>query len=184
MRLAVKADKPPMTGAIKFHTKFELPPAKGVDIADRLNLNGKFDVAHGQFTSPEVSGKIQTLSRKGQGKPEDEDAGSSISELKGNFVLDNGLITFRGLTFSVTGAEVALNGKYALEKEDLDFHGKLRMQAKLSQTMTGAKSFFLKAFDPFFRKDGQTELPIKITGTRNHPSFGLDLHHKEKEKGE
>jgi len=27
-------------------------------------------------------------------------------------------------------------------------------------------------------------LPIKITGTRDHPSFGLDLHHKEKDKGE
>jgi len=183
MRLAVKADTPPMIGAIKFHTKFDLPPGKG-DLSDRLNLDGKFDVARSQFTSPEVTGKIETLSRKGQGKPEDEDAGSSISELKGNFVLDNGLITFRGLTFSVTGAEVTLNGKYALEKEDLDFHGKLRMKAKLSQTMTGAKSFLLKAFDPFFRKNGQTELPIKITGTRDHPSFGLDLHHKEKEKGE
>ena len=129
-------------------------------------------------------GKIKTLSRKGQGKPEDEDAGSSVSELKGNFVLDNGIITFRGLNFSVTGAEVALDGKYGLDKEDLDFHGKLRMQAKLSQTMTGAKSFLLKAFDPFFRKKGQTELPIKITGTRDHPSFGLDLRHKDKEKGE
>jgi hypothetical protein len=182
IRLAVKAETPAMTGAIKFHTKFELPPETGVDIAGRLNLNGKFDVAQGQFTSPEVTGKIETLSRKGQGKPEDEDAGSSISELKGNFVLDNGVITFRGLTFTVTGAEVALNGKYALEKEDLDFHGKLRMKAKLSQTMTGAKSFLLKAFDPFFRKNGQTELPIKITGTREHPSFGLDLGHKDKEK--
>ena len=70
----------------------------------------------------------------------------------------------------------------ACEKEELDFHGKLRMQAKLSQTMTGVKSFMLKAFDPFFRKNGQTEVPIKITGQREHPSFGLDLHHKEKEK--
>ena len=183
MRLAVKADEPPMTGVIKFHTKFDLPHEKG-SIADRLNLDGKFDVAQGRFTSPDVTGKIKTLSRKAQGNPEDEDAGSSVSELKGNFVLDNGIMTFRGLTFSVTGAEVALNGKYALAKEDLDFHGKLRMKAKLSQTMTGAKSFLLKAFDPFFRKNGQTELPIKITGTRAHPSFGLDFHHKDKDKGE
>jgi len=183
LRLAVKADEPPITGTIMFHTKFDLPPGAG-DLSDRLNLDGKFDVAHAQFTSPEVRGKIEALSRKGQGQPENEDAGSSISELKGRFVLDNGFITFRGLTFNVTGAEVALNGKYALEKEDLDFHGKLRMKAKLSQTMTGAKSFLLKAFDPFFRKNGQTELPIKIKGTRAHPSFGLDLRHKEKEKGE
>jgi hypothetical protein len=181
--LAVKADNPLMTGAVKFHTQFELPPGKGA-IPDRLNLDGKFGVAHAEFTNPQVAGKIATLSRKGQGQPEDEDAGSSVSELKGSFVLDNGVITFRKLTFSVTGAEVALNGKYGLEKGDLDFHGKLRMKAKLSQTTTGAKSFLLKAFDPFFRKNGQTEIPIKITGTREHPSFGLDFRHKDKEAGE
>jgi AsmA-like C-terminal region len=181
LRLAVKTTQPPLTGAVNFHTKFDLPPGEG-DLADRLNLNGKFDVKQAQFTSPEVTAKIETLSRKGQGQPENKDAGSSVSQLKGNFVLDNGVITFRGLTFSVTGAEVALNGKYGLDKEDLDFYGKLRMQAKISQTTTGAKSFVLKALDPFFRKNGQTEVPIKITGQRDHPSFGLDLHHKDKEK--
>jgi hypothetical protein len=181
LRLAVKTTQPPLTGAVNFHTKFDLPPGEG-DLADRLNLNGKFDVKQAQFTSPEVTAKNETLSRKGQGQPENKDAGSSVSQLKGNFVLDNGVITFRGLTFSVTGAEVALNGKYGLDKEDLDFYGKLRMQAKISQTTTGAKSFVLKAVDPFFRKNGQTELPIKITGQRDHPSFGLDLHHKDKEK--
>jgi AsmA-like C-terminal region len=181
LRLAVKTTQPPLTGAVNFHTKFDLPPGEG-DLADRLNLNGKFDVKQAQFTSPEVTAKIETLSRKGQGQPENKDAGSSVSQLKGNFILDNGVITFRGLTFSVTGAEVALNGKYGLDKEDLDFYGKLRMQAKISQTTTGAKSFVLKAVDPFFRKNGQTEVPIKITGQRDHPSFGLDLHHKDKEK--
>jgi len=172
-----------MTGAINFHTKFDLPHGKG-DLADRLNLNGKFDVQQAQFTSPEVTAKIETLSRKGQGQPENKDAGSSVSQLRGNFVLDNGVISFRGLTFSVTGARVALNGTYGLEKEDLDFYGKLLMQAKISQTTTGMKSFVLKAVDPFFRKNGETEVPIKITGQREHPSFGLDLHHKDKDKGE
>ena len=181
LRLAVKGDQPALTGAINFRTKFDLPHGKG-DIADRLNLNGKFDVQQAQFTSPEVTAKIETLSRKGQGQPENKDAGSSVSQLQGNFILDNGVITFRGLTFTVTGAQVALDGKYNLEKEDLDFYGKLRMQAKISQTTTGAKSFILKAVDPFFRKNGQTELPIKITGQRDHPSFGLDLRHKDKDK--
>jgi hypothetical protein len=185
LRLAVKGDQPALTGAINFRTKFDLPHGKG-DLADRLNLNGKFDVQHAQFTSPEVTAKIESLSRKGQGQPENKNAGSSVSQLKGNFVLDNGVITFRGLTFTVTGAQVALDGKYGLEREDLDFYGKLRMQAKISQTTTGVKSFVLKAVDPFFRKNGQTELPIKITGQRDHPSFGLDLHHKvkDKDKGE
>ena len=64
----------------------------------------------------------------------------------------------------------------------MDFHGTLRMDAKISQTMTGAKSFFLKAVDPFFRKDGKTQIPIKIGGTREKPSFGLDFHHKDEQK--
>jgi hypothetical protein len=176
--LAVKSDPPIMTGTLKLRTKLDLPPSDA-DIIDRLRLKGEFGVGGARFSSPDVSGKIQTLSRKAQGQPEDQDAGSSVSALKGNFVLDNGTIAFRGLTFSVTGARVALDGGYNLEKEALDFHGKLRMDAKLSQTMTGYKSFLLKPFDPFFRKHGATEVPIKVTGTRDHPTFGLDLHHKD-----
>jgi len=64
----------------------------------------------------------------------------------------------------------------------MDFHGTLRMQAKLSQTMTGFKSLLLKAVDPFFSKDGAgAVLPIKITGTRQNPSFGLELRRKKEE---
>ena len=55
----------------------------------------------------------------------------------------------------------------------------MKLQAKLSQTVTGAKSFFLKAFDPFFKKDGAgAELPITITGTREKPVFGVSVFHK------
>lgn len=68
-----------------------------------------------------------------------------------------------------------LEGTYGLKTEQIDFHGKLRMKARISETTTGAKSFFLKALDPFFRKDGRTEVPIKITGTRENPSFGLQI---------
>jgi hypothetical protein len=53
------------------------------------------------------------------------------------------------------------------------------MQAKLSQTTTGVKSFFLKAVDPFFQgQKAGAVLPIKITGSKDNPSFGLDLGSK------
>jgi hypothetical protein len=49
------------------------------------------------------------------------------------------------------------------------------LQVKLSQTTTGAKSFFLKALDPFFKgKNAGTVLQIRITGTKDNPAFGLD----------
>jgi hypothetical protein len=57
------------------------------------------------------------------------------------------------------------------------------MQAKLSQTMTGAKSFFMKAINPLFSKNGAgTELPITITGTQESPVFGVTAFHKKFEK--
>ncbi|MND06052.1 hypothetical protein D3C83_271980 [compost metagenome] len=46
---------------------------------------------------------------------------------------------------------------------------------KVSQMTTGFKSFLLKAVDPFFgREGGGAAIPIKVTGTRDAPSFGLD----------
>jgi AsmA-like C-terminal region len=180
LRLAVKADLPLMTGAVKLKTKFDLPPGKG-EIADRLQLDGTFGVGGAEFANAEIRQKLEGLSRRGQGKPEDEDVGSAVSALKGSFLLKDGQITFRNLTFGVTGATVDLAGTYGLRDEKLDFHGTLRLQAKLSQATTGLKSFLLKPFDSFFRKNGATVLPIKVTGTRDQPSFGLDFHRRKDE---
>ena len=63
---------------------------------------------------------------------------------------------------------------------EIDFHGTARMDAKVSQMTTGFKSFLLKAADPFFRKQGAgAVIPIKITGTRDKPLFGLELRRKK-----
>ena len=181
LKLAVKADQPLLTGLVSLKTKFELPPGES-DISDRLKLNGQFGLANALFTSPEIREKIRALSRRGQGKPEDKDAGSAVSQLKGQFILCDAVITFRRLSFEVEGAAVRLTGTYALKSEELEFHGQLLLDAKLSEATSGFKSILLKAVDPFFRKEGKTVLPIKITGTRDKPSFGLDLGHKSSQE--
>lgn len=181
MLLGVKSEKSPLTGNVNLHTKFDLPAGES-DIIRKLKLVGKFGVNHVWFTDPEIRAKVQSLSRKAQGKPEDKDAGSSVSNLQGHFAMGGGIVTIRNLVFEVPGANVELNGTYALADEKLDFYGTLKLDAKLSQMTTGVKSFFLKAVDPFFRKGDITELPIKVTGTREHPSFGLDLRHKEEKQ--
>jgi hypothetical protein len=172
-----------MTGAVTLKTKFKLPSGKGenTDIVERLVLVGQFGISQGQFTDLKIQEKVKSLSRHGEGKPKDETAGSDVTQLQGRFLLRNTVLNFRELSFGVDGANVQLHGSYGLRSEDLDFHGKLRFDAKLSQMTTGVKSVLLKAFDPFFRKNGATQLPIKITGKRHHPSFGLDFRHKEKE---
>jgi hypothetical protein len=180
LSLAVKADKPPIKGPLQINTKFDLPPGQpnsNLKVMDRLKLNGRFSISQGQFTDPKVREKIEDLSRRGQGHPKDDDVGDSLTQLKSKFKLGNTIIDLRDLSFSVTGANVQLDGTYGMRSEDLDFHGKLHLQAKASQAVTGVKSWILKPFDPFFRKNGVTEIPIKITGKRDDPKFGLDFHH-------
>jgi len=174
LRLAVKSDEPVMTGAARLKTKINIPEGDG-DLLDRLKQDGQFGVGGAQFTKPEVQEKIDTLSRKGQGQPKDIGIDNVVSELKGSFLLSNAVVSFTNLSFSVTGARLRLSGTYNIDTGEMDFHGKLMLDAKLSQTTTGVKSFFLKVADPFFKgKHGGAELPIKITGTKDNPSFGLE----------
>jgi len=174
LRLAVNSDEPIMTGSAKLRTKINIPEGDA-DLLERLKLDGQFGVDDAQFTSSTVQEKIDTLSRKALGEPKNTDITDAVSELKGQFQIAAGVVTFSNLSFSVAGASITLNGTYGMDSTQMDFHGNLLMQAKLSQTTTGAKSFFLKAVDPFFKgKNGGTNLPIKITGTKDHPTFGLN----------
>ncbi len=152
-------------------------------VLDKLKLDGEFDVTDGQWASEEVRDKLESFSRHAEGKPKDEGAGSSVSDLRGHFKLDAGTITFTDLSFSVPGAAILLHGTYDLRGEDLNFDGQLRMKARISQTVTGAKSFFLKAVDPFFAKNGAgSVIPISITGKRDTPTIGVTVFHKKIER--
>jgi hypothetical protein len=142
-----------------------------------LKLNGRFLASDAEPTNPRLQRKFENLSRRAEGKPEDRQAGSDAFDLRGRFILDGGLARFPNLTFTIPGAKLDLKGDYGLHSEQLDFSGELRMKAKLSQTTTGIKSFVLKLVDPFFKGTrAGAVLPIRITGTRAHPSFSLDLH--------
>jgi hypothetical protein len=181
LMLAVKSDKPVMTGAAQLRTKI-LIPEKEEDVVDRMQLDGRFGLGNVEFTSESVQGKIDSLSRRGQGKPKNLDITDQMSNLRGQFVMKNAKIAFSNLNFGVEGADISLAGSYDMDNGGLDFKGKLRLQAKLSQTVTGWKSVVLKPFDGFFKGKGNdgagAEIPIKITGTREHPAFGLDFHDK------
>jgi len=182
--LALK-DSPPMTGPIRLKTRFILVPGPK-QIPDRLHLEGSFDLSSLHFTSSALQQKVDNMSKRSEGKPNEVvNPAEAIkrddvsSRMKGQFRLGNGILSLNGLDYGIPGADVQLAGTYALEPENLDFHGKLILQAKLSQTMTGFKSFLLKFADPIFSKGGKgTVLPIKITGSVEHPHYGLEFGHK------
>jgi hypothetical protein len=178
LSLAVNSDQPLMAGPAKIKAKLLLPPGKQ-KVLEKMILDGQVGVEDAQWSSPEIRDKLESLSRRAEGQPENQAAGSSVSDLRGDFRLQRGIIRFRKLNFAVPGAQVILVGNYDIGESKIDFQGHLRLQAKLSQTVTGKKSFFLKAVDPFFSKEGAgTVLPITITGTRNAPTLGVSVFHK------
>jgi hypothetical protein len=80
------------------------------------------------------------------------------------------------LTFSIPGAVVQLAGIYDMRGESLDFQGELLVEASLADMTSGFKAFLARLAQPFFRRPGGgSRFPIKITGPRSKPEFGLDM---------
>jgi len=186
LKMAIRTDPPIMTGLVRLKTKFDLPPGEA-DVANRLKLAGNFQVSGAHFTNEKIQGKVDALSMRSQGEPkpaQDNIPDNVHAEMEGTFSLSNGLISFSQLRFQVPGTRVNLTGTYSLDGNQFDFHGKARLDAKLSQMVTGWKSILLKPVDPFFSKNGAgTEVPIEIHGTKSDPHFGLDFGHKDESKG-
>ena len=142
-----------------------------------MQLDGQFSIGQATFTNYDVQGKIEELSKRASAKTAAATREHVVSNFQGKFKLADGRLVLPDLTFEVPGAKVQLAGSYALEAELLDFKGQLLLDAKVSETMTGYKSVLLKAVDSLFKqKDGSgSAIPIKIAGSRDAPSFGLDV---------
>jgi hypothetical protein len=174
LTLAMKGP-PFMTGDIFLQTKIEIPPLTS-KVRQKLLLDGRFDLSRAVFLRSKIQDRIDGLSRRGRGQPNSEEIDQVISSMAGAFRLENEVITFRALSFAVAGAGVDLQGSYNLDSDALDFHGALKLEAKVSQTVSGWKRWALKPVDPFFSKQGAgTFLHIKVEGTAKEPKFGLDL---------
>jgi hypothetical protein len=174
LALAVRSSKPVMSGRIALQASLNLPPAKK-PVADRLELKGRFALEQAGFSDAQVRQQLAELSRRARGKKAPASVGPVSSEMYGHFTMRDGQLRLQPVRFAVPGAEVELSGAYALRSEQLDFAGTLAMDAPVSEAMGGGiKGFFLKPFDPIFRKDGKgAVVPISITGPREQPKFGL-----------
>jgi hypothetical protein len=172
--LAVKTPKPPMTGALTLATVMVLPPGD-VDVVEKLRLDGKFSIEKTRFTDAGIQKQIEGLSQRSRGDASAKPAAPVTSDFTGSFELDNGVLTIPSVAFDIPGSVVRLAGTYAIEPEVIDFKGTLFMDAKISETTTGFKSLLLKVVDPLFRgENGGSAIPIRISGQRTNPSFGLD----------
>jgi hypothetical protein len=178
LRLASRSATPLLTGNVTVKAKLHIPPGTK-PVHERMKLDGGFSLNEVGFESAKIQDRIEQLSLRGQGRPEDvksTDPASIHSQMQGNFDMAGGLITLPELKYTVPGVEIQLKGTYALKGGALDFVGTAKTEATVSKMLGGWKGFLLKPADRFFKKDGAgTEIPIHIDGTREAPKFGIDF---------
>jgi hypothetical protein len=178
--LFVKAPHSPMRGLIAFKAKVEIPSGKEPFLR-KVKLQGAFGIDDGSFSKPETQKNVNELSAGARGDKM-EDADTVLTDLKGEVVLNDGAANFSDLSFGVPGADAKMYGTYNLITEKIDLHGRMRVDTKISKTSSGFKSFLLKAIDPIFKKKNKGEIvPVHISGTYDHPQFGLDLNQPKTE---
>ena len=182
LSLTVRSQPPAMTGLVQLDTSLDLPQGDR-DVVDKIRLDGSVAVKTARFTVVRIQDKVDELSRRGSGRPEDESIDNVASDLSTKFRVENGAVTLTGLTYKVSGATVAMSGTYALESGALDFEGDVRLVASASQTQTGVKRVLLTPFNFLFRKEGAgTLIGINVKGTVDQPKVGVDLFRRRKGK--
>jgi AsmA-like C-terminal region len=170
----VKAPRSPMSGEVTLKAKAEIPSGKE-RFLERVKLQGTFGIDDGTFSKPQTQKNVNELSAGARGEKM-EDAETVLTDLKGRVRLERGIADFSDLSFGVPGAEARVYGTYDILNETINLHGRMQVDTKISKTTTGMKSLLLKAIDPFFKKKKKGEVvPIHITGTYQHPQYGLDL---------
>jgi hypothetical protein len=183
LQLAIKTDPAIMTGTLNMKAKIHIRPGQE-RVAEKLGLKGVFSIQQIHFSNPKVEDKVDMLSLRAQGDPKAAKPGAADvhSQLKGRFIMGAGKLNFSELAYTLPGGNIQMEGVYSLDGEQFDFHGKVHTEAKISQMVASRwKSLLLKPIDPFFSKNGSTEIPVHVSGTKSEPKFGLDLKHKDKD---
>jgi hypothetical protein len=100
--------------------------------------------------------------------------------MNGVFHLEDAAMDFRKLSFGIPGADIDLAGNFNLDSDALAFAGTLKLQATVSQLVTGWKRLILRPADRLFEKEGAgTFLRIRVDGTSRAPKFSVNVAGRE-----
>ena len=175
LRFVSKKAEPPARGILVIDAALDIPQGSE-KVLERVSLEGSVKAERVTFTNAGVQEKIDELSRRAQGRPDDTSIDEMASRMSTKFTLTRGQFTYRGLSFNVAGAAIKLDGTHSLLTKSVNLAGEVLLTAPVSKTQTGFKSWLLKPFDPLFRSKGAgTRLVIRVEGTQDQPKVGLDV---------
>jgi AsmA-like protein len=205
--LFVEATRAPMSGSVTLQARAEIPPGPE-GFLKKVKLHGSFGITGGMFSKPSTQEDVDKLSAGARGEKEKDkekdknakddakdkdkddkddkdrsDPETVLTDLNGQVNLLGGMARFSDLSFGVPGATSRLHGTYDLIDHKIDLRGQMQVDTQISNTSSGTKAFLLKVMEPFFKKKRKGEIvPIRIAGTYEHPTFGLDLDDKNAQK--
>ena len=108
------------------------------------------------FTDPTVQTKLTGLSRRAQGRTQEEQLGEVLSNLRGAFVARKCRQRVSRASPFLCRARVELAGRYGLREEAARLSRQPEMEATLSQVAGGGvKGFFLKAIRSVLQETGR-----------------------------
>jgi len=178
LRLAMKGD-PFMEGRLALTTNIDIPPLSE-KVREKLEMDGHFQVSDARFLHSTIQNQIDGLSNRARGQPRNPASDQVVSNMSGVFHLEDAAMDFRKLSFGIPGADIDLAGNFNLDSDALAFAGTLKLQATVSQLVTGWKRLILRPADRLFEKDGAgTFLHIRVDGTSRAPKFSVNLAGRE-----
>jgi hypothetical protein len=169
---------PAMMGPIAVHVHVVIPGGKRQFI-QRIRVQGEFRMDGATFTQPETQAKVNTLSLRAVGQKVPKaaaDIPDPPASLQGQVDLLDGVAHFPHVSFFVPGALANMQGAYNFNDERVNFQGELTVDEKFSKTAHSLPVHMMtSAGEKLFAKGtGAGEiLPVKLTGTYDHPSFGI-----------
>jgi hypothetical protein len=179
LRLLAPDQTPQMTGPISFQAQVTVPGGPR-PFMQRIRIRGDFGLSELAFTKEKTQHGASELSLRAQGQKVPDAQNEVLSKITGKLAthveLLDGVAHFSNLTYTLPGAVANMHGTYSFNDKRIDLHGELRVDTKFSKTASGAKALLTRAAEGLLAKGtGKGEiLPVKLTGTYGHASYGLD----------
>jgi hypothetical protein len=108
-----------------------------------VNLGGNFGIDAASFRRSTTQEKVDNLSQLAKGEKVNDDPASVVENLNGHVELQDAIATFSDLSFSIPGALACVHGTYGLLTEQVNLHGTLQVDSKLSKGSKGRNQFCL-----------------------------------------
>jgi AsmA-like C-terminal region len=170
----IHSPKSPLTGDVAFTMRVTIPAGRE-PFLQKLELGSDFRIQNALFTHEETQNRLNKIAEN----PGQKNPTSTFSDFQGTVMLIDGVAHFSYLSVHDQGVDASFRGSYNVIDERVNMYGKLKTETSLTKTTHGIRRVFAKVLEPFFKKrPHENVVPVKISGTYTHPSFGLDMNSK------